>query len=441
MRQTSVTLDRIATALVMTVLSLVPFHAFITVWASTLIGHYTALRVWDDALLLLLFAVACAWLARDRKLWYWFTHSLLVRLIFAYCILTLLLGFVAIAKGEVTRKALAYGVLVNLRYLVWFLAVLLTAQRSAFLRSNWKRLILYPAAVVVVFAVLQYTVLPHNFLAHFGYNAATNIAPIETINHNASYIRVQSFLRGANPLGAYLVVVLAAVSALQAWGRRRWLGVVCGALTLLVLYATGSRSAWIGAALAVSAVTWLRVRSLRARLVLGGAAVAVVVLAAGAFSLLRNNVNVQNEILHTQPNSVAITSNGAHASATRQGLKDVLRQPLGDGPGTAGPASVYNAGHSARIAENYYIQIAQETGWVGLFLLLTIFVLVSLELYDKVSESQLALALLASFVGLAFIALLSHSWTDDTLAYVWWGFAGIALGKPFPVREKGKREV
>ena len=23
--------------------------------------------------------------------------------------------------------------------------------------------------------------------------------------------------------------------------------------------------------------------------------------------------------------------------------------------------------------------------------------------------------------------MLSHAWTDDTLAYVWWGLAGIAM--------------
>ena len=430
MKLTSVSLGRAAAALVAAVLCLVPFHGFITVWASTLVGHYTALRVWDDALLLLVFAIACVWLARDRKLWRWFTHSLLVRLIFAYCVLTLLLGAVSFLKGEVTGKALAYGLLVNLRYLVWFLVVLLVARRGAFLHRNWKSLLLYPAAAVAVFAVLQYTVLPHDFLAHFGYNAATNIAPIETINHNANYIRVQSFTRGANPLGAYLVVVLAALSALQPWGRRRWLDVVCGAWTLLALYATGSRSAWIGAALAVGAITWLRMRSPRMRLIFGGVAMAAIVLGTGAFLLLKNDVNVQNEVLHTQANSaVATTSNGAHVSAMRRGLSDVVHQPLGDGPGTAGPASVYNTGHGARIAENYYIQIAQETGWIGLFLLLAIFVLVALELYEKAIESQLALALLASFAGLAFVALLSHSWTDDTLSFLWWGFAGIALAK------------
>ena len=42
-------------------------------------------------------------------------------------------------------------------------------------------------------------------------------------------------------------------------------------------------------------------------------------------------------------------------------------------------------------------------------------------------SDQLALALFASFIGLILVNLLSHAWADDTLAYVWWGLAGIAL--------------
>jgi len=37
--------------------------------------------------------------------------------------------------------------------------------------------------------------------------------------------------------------------------------------------------------------------------------------------------------------------------------------------------------------------------------------------------------LLASLIGLIFVNLVSHAWADDTLAYVWWGLAGIALSQ------------
>jgi O-antigen ligase/polysaccharide polymerase Wzy-like membrane protein len=423
--------NRFADCLVGVVLAGVPFYGFLTVWGNSLIGHYTALRLWDDALLLLLFGIACWWLAKDRELLSWLAHSLLFRLILAYCMLTILLGFVALAKGEVTGKALEYGLRVNLRFVVWLLAVLLTARRSPFLRRVWPKLLLVPAIVVVVFGVLQYTVLPHDFLGHFGYNTATTIAPIETINHNAHYIRVQSTLRGANPLGAYLVIVLSALGVLFMRGRRKVLCAAFGVVALAALYASGSRSAWIGAVLTLGVIGWLLLNHHRQRYILGGTGLLVLVLAGSLYLLFQHNVRLQNEVLHTQTNSVVqTTSNSAHASALREGLHDIWRQPLGDGPGTAGPASVYNSGHPTRIAEDYYVQIAQEVGWLGLALFLSILALVALELYEQASASRLALVMLASFAGLAFVNLLSHAWADDTLAYVWWGLAGIALARP-----------
>jgi hypothetical protein len=48
------TLSKLANYLVALVVVLVPFHAFLTVWGSALFGHYTALRLWDDGLLLVI---------------------------------------------------------------------------------------------------------------------------------------------------------------------------------------------------------------------------------------------------------------------------------------------------------------------------------------------------------------------------------------------------
>lgn len=432
---------KVAQALVATVLILVPFHAFLTVWGSALVGHYLLLRLWDDTTLAVVAGIAIFWLIQDRKLRAWFAESLLVRLIGAYALLTLLLAIVSYVRGDVSPKALFYGLLVNGRFLVWFLAVLLTAQRSPWLQRNWIRLVLVPAGLVVLFGLLQYTVLPHNFLEHFGYHAATTIAPIETINRNNRYIRVQSTLRGANPLGAYLVLVCAALGSIFAWVRsRRTVAAVLLVLALLTLYATGSRSAWIGVVLSLAIVAWLRLRDGKARVMLLYGLAGLVVIGAVAFVMLKNNVRLQNELLHTQSNSIGTTSNQGHASAVKQGVVDVLHQPLGDGPGTAGPASEYNTKQPTRIAENYYIQIAQETGWLGLVLFVSILVLVGVELYQRSGESPLMLMLVASFIGIAFVNMLSHAWTDDTLAFLWWGLAGIALGSARPKKKEPKRD-
>jgi len=437
MKATITPSNKLASYLVLAILALVPFHAFLTVWGSTLVGHYTALRLWDDVVLVALTGIVGYWLSADKTLRAWLLGSLLVRLIAAYAVLTLLLGVVSYAKGDVSGYALGYGVLSNLRFLAWFLAVLLTVQRSPPVRQYWWKVALVPAAAVVGFALLQYTVLPHNFLTHFGYHTGTTIPPIETINHNSHYIRVQSTLRGANPLGAYLVIILSALGVLFWQRKQRNLVAIVGLGTLAALYASGSRSAWIGAALSIAVIVWFNLKTRRGRLLFGGTVVAVLILATSLFLALKNNVGLQNAVLHTQNHSTsAVSSNGAHASALKAGVEDVLHQPYGDGPGTAGPASAHNTKQPARIAEDYYIQVAQETGWLGLLLFLSILALVAWELYTKIDASPLALATLAAFVGIAFVNLLSHAWTDDTLAFLWWGMAGIALASPVGVKTR-----
>jgi hypothetical protein len=49
----------------------------------------------------------------------------------------------------------------------------------------------------------------------------------------------------------------------------------------------------------------------------------------------------------------------------------------------------------------------------------------------------LALGLLAALLGITFVNLLSQAWTDNTLSYLWWGLAGIALS-PVLASAKGK---
>lgn len=418
---------RIANWLAGTILVLVPFHAFLTVWGSSLVGHYTALRLWDEIVLLLLVMIALGWLVRDNVLRGDLFRSLLFRLIIAYSLLTIALGLLALAKHEVTPKALGYGLIVNLRFLAFFVAVGLLAQKSDWLATRWIKLLLWPAAIVVGFALLQFTVLPHNFLAHFGYNSETNIAPIETINHNSQYIRVQSTLRGANPLGAYLVIVSATLSSLFfVFKKQRRAIMAAGIATAWALLFSGSRSAWIGAFLALLIVLWFQLDSKRARWRAVAITGAVLLVAAAVLLTLRNDPRVQNTLWHTQANSqVASSSNSGHLSALKYGMQDVVHEPFGRGPGTAGPESVYNDGHPVRIAENYFVQIAQETGWAGLLLLLGIFYVVSMELFRR-RRVPLALALLASLVGITIINLLSHAWIDDTLAYIWWGLMGVA---------------
>lgn len=411
--------------IIMLILLLVPFHAFLTVWGASLFGHYTALRLWKEALLAAAIAGVLFLLLTDHHIR---THTLQRRLmwvILIYALLNVVWGLLALNQQDVTSKALGYGLISNLRFLVFFLVAWAVALRLVRLQARWQWLVLGPAIVVVVFGLLQAFVLPPDFLRHFGYSTAT-IPPYETVNSNHNYIRIASTLRGANPLGAYLVIPVTLLTVILLRRPRDWRPLALLAATLIALFFSFSRSAWLAAVISVAIVLGVRLRSPRSHRWLFIAGAAAVMIAALTITGFRNTASFENIIFHTQTNSaIKITSNDNHLTAIEDGLTDLAHQPLGEGPGTAGPASVYNNGQ-VRIAENYFIQVGQETGWLGLLLFLLIITGIAYLLWLRRADA-LALSLLASLAGLTLINLLSHAWTDDTLAYVWWGLAGIAL--------------
>ncbi len=412
-------------SLSMVIILAMPFHAFLTVWFSSLVGHYTALRLWKEVLLAICVLAVVFLLITDHKIR---SHTLsrrLVWLILAYVLVNIVWGVVAFNRHSVNAKALGYGLIVNLRFLIFFLVTWTVALRLARLRIHWQWVMLWPAGIVIAFGLLQIFVLPRDFLTHFGYGSAT-IPPYGTINHNTHYIRIASTLRGANPLGAYLLVPTSLLAILWLRGKRRRLYGCLFLAALIVEFFSFSRSAWLGLLISLLIVVVVSARSPRVRRLYFGAAAGLLLVGAVAGIALRHNVSFQNFALHTQNHSaIKATSDQGHASALRSGLRDMVHQPLGRGPGTAGPASIYN-NHPPRVAENYYVQIGQETGIIGLGLFVLITGGVGYLLWLR-REHALVLSLFASLIGLSLIGLLSHVWTDDTLAYVWWGLAGIAM--------------
>lgn len=423
---------RLLTIIVGAILVSVPFYAFITVWGSSLVGHYTALRLYSEVLLMLAALCALYLVVIDRKIRHTLIKSKLIWLIIGYLTLVVIIGLVAYYTKNVSAKALGYGLIVDSRFLVFFIVSWITATTSGFLRKHWLPIVVWPAAVVTAFGLLQASVLPKDFLKHFGYGPST-IFPYETINNNKNYVRIQSTLRGVNPYGAYLVVITALLTALIIRLRRHWQEIVLLVASLITLIYTFSRSAWIGAALAIGIIIVIglyRTKPFSSALALG----VVVILIVGGLVLANHSTRLQNIIYHTQTNSAVKTSSDeGHLSGLKAGLKDIYHQPLGGGVGTAGPASVYNPKRT-RIAENYYIQIGQETGIIGLGLFLAINILVGYRLWQRRNQA-LALGLFASLLGLAVVNMLSHAWADPTLAYLWWGLAGIAMTIKIPVNK------
>lgn len=415
--------------IVASILILLPFHAFLTVWLDSLVGHYTILRLWKEFLLVVILAGVFFLLIKDKKLRLKLFSFWPARLIGVYALLFIAWGFIALARHHVSAKAMWYGLLVNLRFLVFFLAVWLIATKTSWLKGRWQKILIGPAIIVAAVAILQYLVLPYDFLRHFGYNEST-IFPYETINHNINHLRVMSTLRGANPLGAYLVLPVSAMAILLIRNRKnRREGIFLSVGLLLALLFSFSRSAWIGAGLSLLVLAWLVLKTPKSKKILGLVITGLAVIAVLSAVIFRNNTTFENTFLHTEHGTkVSVSSNSAHGTAFKNAVKDISHQPLGSGVGTAGPESVYS-NHPARIAENYFLQIGQEAGLLGMALFVSIYVVIGKLLWAR-RDDTLALCLLVSLVGITFINLLSHAWADDTLAYIWWGLAAIALASP-----------
>lgn len=408
--------------LVATILALLPFHAFLTTWAGSNFGHLDAWRVWKDILLVSM-VPSGLWLAwRTPKLKKWLVRSWTIRLFGLYILLHIILGIWALSRHDVNDVALIYALIINLRFVAFFILCLVIASQCDFLRHNWQKILLLPAAVVVAFGLLQKFLLPYDFLRHFGYGKNT-IPAYQTVDLNLDYRRLQSTLRGANPLGSYLVLI---ISALAVYMRKnsKTLGLsIAGAL--VVLFFSYSRSAEIGVAIALGLLVWSgfanKISGQRIALLV----VILLTLAGSLVYSFRNSQSVQETFFHISDNSLSPnSSNSDRLQLMEDGALDVIHEPLGRGPGTAGPASFRND-QPPRIAENYFLQIGQEVGVIGIAIFVAINVLVAKELWAR-RTGQLAKILLVSLVGITFVNLLSHAWTDDTLSYLWWGLAGIA---------------
>jgi hypothetical protein len=422
----------LASYLIAAILMLLPFHAVFTTWAGSNFGHLDAFRIWKELLLIPLGIYAAILVGTKRNLRHQWTHSWLVWAVLAYGLL--FVGFAATVTlhRQVTHSAVLYSLIINLRFLWFMLVVWAVTDDNDLVRRQWAKIVMIPAFIVVSFGILQRFVLPSDVLRHVGYGSNT-IPAVETVDQKLDYRRIQSTLRGANPLGAYLIIPIMTAGAYVRKKAYLW---VFLAAAMVVLFVTYSRSAVLGLAAALMFFAWHGLHKARTRRLLLTAGVVAILLLSSMVWLFRDNNTIQNTLFHSDETSQASTSsNSQRVSALRGGFHDVVSQPLGSGPGSAGPASVRNNGQ-ARITENYFLQIGQEVGAIGLALFVIINGLVAYRLWKR--TDPLARVLLASLVGLTVINLISHAWADDTLSLLWWGLAGAALSLPDII--KGKHE-
>lgn len=401
-------------------------HAPLSVWLGTVFPDASLLiKSWKELLMLALVPLAIMIVTR-RRLWRELLSDWIFRIIIMYTALHLVLA--AVMYQGVT--ATVAGLAIDLRYILFFGLVYVLIRVAPQYRSLLLKVAAVGAAIVVGFAALQ-VFLPRDILSSIGYGKDT-IAPYLTVDKNPDYVRVNSTLRGPNPLGAYAGMVLALLAALViAKGRQfvRKYAVVLEILTVcsvVALWISYSRSALVAGVVAVGVVcaaTIMRRLSRRSWIILS----VIVCATIGGLIAGQNSSFVSNVLLHENPDGgSAISSNDDHVSSLQTGTDRLLRQPFGAGVGSTGSASLH--GDSPIIIENQYLFIAHETGWLGLLLFVVVFGLVIVRLWQRRTD-WLALGLFASGIGLALIGLLLPVWVDDTVAIVWWGLAAIAIAR------------
>lgn len=415
------------------ILVLLPVHAFLSTWLGSVFGNMLIWKSWKEIAIAALVPLV-VWLCVlrpdiARAMW----RSRLNRVIAAYVVLTIIMAVFSAASSE----AVIAGLLMNLR----FFAMFVLAQLLVVINPHWlpraKQWIapwlLGTAAVLSVLAILQVTVIPRDFLTNFGYDKDTTIAPFMTVDQNPNALRAFATMRGPNTLAAYLILPLALALYIWVHDRRKWWALAISGLIVLALALTQSRGGWLGALAMLAVLAWVSLpRQKLLRWLKIGAVPFVLAVAAGLW-LATTVPAIRLVVFHsggnTQNESLIEGSSELHVQYVMDGIVSVAQHPLGQGVGTAGPASYYNKNAPPVVSEDYYVQIAEEVGLLGLALF-TIICVMTARACLRQRDQQWARVLFASFIGITLINVFMHGWADDPLAMTWWAIAGLFIAAP-----------
>jgi hypothetical protein len=405
---------------------LLPFHAFISTWGGTEIGPLLVWKSWKEILLaaIIPLVVWYCFIRRDIAAVIW--RSWLTTFVLAYT----LLNFAFAIGSQASSEAVLAGMLMNLRFLaIFILAQVVWAGDHPWVHriKQWVPTWLFVTTIIIsLLAIAQITVLPRDFLAQFGYGPDT-IPAYLMVDENPDALRAFATMRGPNPLGAWLLLPIALAAITVFRQRRNVLAGVALGLGVCALVASGSRSAWLGAAAAIMTLALILIpRDTLVKIVKFGA-IPAIVLGAGFLWLATTVPSLRLAVFRSSPSDPHLLegSTEQHWRETSRAWGEAVAHPFGQGVGVAGPASYYNTS-GPNIAENYFVQIAQEIGFAGLLLFVAISVMVAYRLWQR-RHSAIQAALLASFIGINVINIFLHGWSDDPTAMTWWALLGLYL--------------
>ena len=234
----------------------------------------------------------------------------------------------------------------------------------------------------------------------------------------------------ANPitLPFYLLIPFGLLLAALVRGRRT---VPTAAALVLVgsgIVVTITRSAYLGALAAVVAIGYLGARRRsRGRMALAVLLVVTVLVVAPFVG----GTSVSRRVGASGPSNDTST----HLSRTEKGLSVVVDHPLGQGLGTTagvGQTVSRNSNATPVIAENAYLQVADELGVGAGLLFIALLLATARRLYRSARadpDEWIAAGVFAAVAALMVSALFLHVWLDYSTSLTLWGAAGLALSR------------
>lgn len=427
-------------------LAYMPFHILLSTAIGTGFGILEPMKVLKDIVLVLGFGLVFITSHKAGILRQFFKDKL-VLLVIAFATLNVLLAIFR----PTDKDAEILGLVYNTRFLLFFLYAILLSKlfdaKKIFNTSLY--LVLVATALVAFFGIVQYTVLPDDALRGVGYSRENGVLPAFFIDDKPDLERAMSTVRDPNSLGSYLIIGSMLALAFLLMAKKREDRVRFGSLlaaSLICLWFTFSRSALLGFTLALAVFLIMYGAKLRPLLrkykkpLIFGALSAFIAVTAG-LAVFWNSYTVQNVLFHADDSTVLEDPNELRIKFWKESVDDIVADPAGSGPGTAGLASIRNEEQGTELNENYYLQMGSELGIVGLGIFLGILALVGKRLYD-LRKDPYVLALLASFIGLALTNFLVHIWANEAVSYTWWGLAGLAIAfKPLKSKSRNTRRT
>jgi O-antigen ligase len=356
------------------------------------------------------------------------------------------MAFVALTTFYLALPAVVTGVLggqpSDVRLSAWRINVIFVVLFLACRRLSWTRAevrvlqsaLLVSAAVLAAGAVWE--LLDEHGFNHFLSDVVQQPRfQVEVLNgKTAAVINVEALGSGTvtrigswvlNPLalGFCLVTPLAVGVHRLIAGRRIGLVALIALGTATAILSTRTRSAILAAVVALVVVFALSARGRQRRTL--NVLLVTLLLAVCAAPFLP-----QTSVYHRFAGAVNGTEESAQSHEERTGSAwDLsLRSPLGLGLGAnPGTGSLYGTDNYVT-AENTYLQVALELGWLGavLFIILTLALIRDCFVRARARPGGTAVAAAGAALGLALGGLFLHVWLDFQTSFLFWGFAGVA---------------